>query len=128
MVNRSKKAFTLLELIVVLVILGILAALAIPTFANVQQGAALRVASSTAKAIARDANAISAAAAQGATTTANITSAYGETTFASNMTASNTGGSVTLSVTAGGATETCYVAIVGTVASVVNNTNNAVAC
>ena len=127
MLNRSKKAFTLLELIVVLVILGILAALAIPTFANVQQGAALRVASSTAKAIARDANAISAAAGASSTTTANLTTAYGETTFASNMTASNST-SVTLSVTAGGATETCYVAIVGTVASVVNNTNNVIAC
>lgn len=35
--NRKKKGFTLIELIVVIVILGILAAIAIPRFSNVTQ-------------------------------------------------------------------------------------------
>ena len=128
MVNRSKKAFTLLELIVVLVILGILAALAIPTFANVQQGAASRVASSTAKSIARDANAIAAANAAGSTTVANISTALSETTFASNVTAVWNSTSDAISITAGSATETCVVTIVGTVASVVSGSGNTVSC
>lgn len=57
---RPKKAFTLLELIVVIVILGILAALAIPSFANVKAKAAEKTAISSAEGIVRDARALAA--------------------------------------------------------------------
>ena len=57
---HSKKGFTLLELIVVIVILGILAALAIPSFSNVKTKAAEKTAISSAEGIVRDARAIAA--------------------------------------------------------------------
>ena len=112
---RNKKAFTLLELIVVLVILGILAALAIPSFNKVQQNSAASVASSTAKSLARDANALgaqNAAASAGLTGTANIHTAYTELTVPSNLTASWDGTAATLTVNGGGVAQTCQVVIV----------------
>lgn len=60
MLQRVKKAFTLVELIVVVVVLGIIAALAIATFATVRENAAESVALQTAEGIARNANAIAA--------------------------------------------------------------------
>ena len=60
MLARSKKAFTLLELIVVIVVLGILAALAIPSFTTVKQKAADKVAFNSAASIYRAASAAAA--------------------------------------------------------------------
>ena len=61
MFNRTqKKGFTLLELIVVIVILGILAALAIPSFSTVKSKAAEKTAISSAEGIVRDARALAA--------------------------------------------------------------------
>jgi len=116
MSTRNKKAFTLLELIVVLVILGILAALAIPSFNKVQQNSASSVASSTAKSLARDANALgaqNASTSAGLTSAANIYTAYTEVTVPSNLTRTwdGTAGSVTLTVNGGGVAQTCYVKI-----------------
>ena len=117
MSTRNKKAFTLLELIVVLVILGTLAALAIPSFNKVQQNSASSVASSTAKSLARDANALgtqNAAASAGLTSAANIYTAYTELTVPSILTASwaVVAGSATLTVNGGGVAQTCFVTIV----------------
>ena len=112
----SKKAFTLLELIVVLVILGIFAALAIPSFNKVQQNSVASVTSSTAKLLARDANALGAqntAASVGLTSATNIYTAYTELTVPSNLTSSwnGTSGSATLTVNGEGVAQTCFVAI-----------------
>lgn len=58
MINRTKKAFTLLELIVVLLVLGILAAIAVPTFNTVNTNAAERAFRTNVEAVARNAVAI----------------------------------------------------------------------
>jgi prepilin-type N-terminal cleavage/methylation domain-containing protein len=121
MLNKSKKAFTLLELIVVLVVLGILAALAIPSFAKVQKNAAATVAASTAKSIARDANALGAqniGSSAGTTMAANVDTAYGEVVAPSNATIANpSSGTVTVTVTGGGEAQLCTVSITSGLAS-----------
>jgi prepilin-type N-terminal cleavage/methylation domain-containing protein len=79
MINRTKKAFTLLELIVVLLVLGILAAIAVPTFNTVKTNSAIRSAQTTAEGIARNADAIAASSASGDTASgANLNTAVGE--------------------------------------------------
>jgi prepilin-type N-terminal cleavage/methylation domain-containing protein len=54
----GKPAFTLLELIVVLLVLGILAAIAVPTFNRVKENSVQRVAQTTLEAAARNGEAI----------------------------------------------------------------------
>ena len=82
MLNRTKKAFTLLELIVVLLVLGILAAIAVPTFATVKQNAAERTFQTSAEAIARNATAIAASTNDGnnSVSPADVTAALAEVT------------------------------------------------
>jgi prepilin-type N-terminal cleavage/methylation domain-containing protein len=53
MLNRAKKAFTLLELIVVLLVLGVLAAIAVPTYTTVKTNSVKRSVQSTLEAIDR---------------------------------------------------------------------------
>jgi len=128
---RNKKAFTLLELIVVLVILGILAALAIPSFNKVQQNSAASVASSTAKSLARDANALgaqNASTSAGLTATANIYTAYTELTVPSNLTASWNGTAATLTVNGGGVAQTCQVVITSNSAVTSGTTASGATC
>jgi MSHA pilin protein MshA len=96
MLNRTKKAFTLLELIVVLLVLGILAAIAVPTFATVKENAAERTFQATADAIARNAAAIAASSNDGDNDVsgADITAAAGEAgvTIASGVLSDTVGG------------------------------------
>lgn len=58
--TRKNAGFTLLELIVVLLILGVLAAIAIPTFNLIQQNSVAGSLTTTGEAIVRNANAIAA--------------------------------------------------------------------
>jgi prepilin-type N-terminal cleavage/methylation domain-containing protein len=74
---RSRKAFTLLELVVALVVLGILAALAVPTYLSVITSAKSAVADSNALSVATDAVAIAAIAQSGASA-GSLTTAIGE--------------------------------------------------
>jgi type IV pilus assembly protein PilA len=60
MFTRTRKAFTLLELIVVIVILGVLALIAIPTYNAVIGKSKVSAAKTTAQALERDALALAA--------------------------------------------------------------------
>jgi type IV pilus assembly protein PilA len=60
MLKRMSKAFTLLELIVVVIVLGILALVAVPAFSGVINNSTDSVVENTAKAVARNANALAA--------------------------------------------------------------------
>jgi len=76
--RQGKPAFTLLELIVVLLVLGILAAIAVPTFNTVKQNSAAGTFQATAEAIARNANAIATSSAAAETTMGDVEDAVAE--------------------------------------------------
>ena len=78
MLIRTRKAFTLLELVVAIVVLGILAALAVPAFTTVINNSKKSTATESALSISRDAVAI-AATNGSAPTSADINSAISET-------------------------------------------------
>jgi prepilin-type N-terminal cleavage/methylation domain-containing protein len=101
MIARSKKAFTLLELIVVVVVLGILAALAIPSFSTVKRTSVEKVAFNSASSILRNAKAL--AAFDGTA----VTEAHIDT--AGNETAGYNPGANTVSVSSGGETARGYI-------------------
>ena len=133
MLNRNKKGFTLLELIVVLVVLGILAALAIPSFSKVQKNAAANVAVSTAKSIARDASALGAqniGSSAGSVQNSNLDVAHAEVTAPSNATLTHTTGSSisTVSVTGGGEAQLCTVTVSAGSVSTTGTTASGKAC
>jgi prepilin-type N-terminal cleavage/methylation domain-containing protein len=108
MINRTKKAFTLLELIVVLLVLGILAAIAVTTYNTVKTNSAKRSAQTTAEGIARNADAIAASSASGAAVSgANLATAVEEASVA-NMDGWQTDGTDRAYTTViGGKTITC---------------------
>jgi prepilin-type N-terminal cleavage/methylation domain-containing protein len=112
MLQRVKKAFTLVELIVVVVVLGIIAALAIATFSTVRQEAASSVAERTAEGIARNANAIGAF--NGGTTQADLATAYDE---AIGTTATAAAAEFTVTISANGETGLACVSVADGVAS-----------
>jgi prepilin-type N-terminal cleavage/methylation domain-containing protein len=103
MIARSKKAFTLLELIVVVVVLGILAALAIPSFDTVKQSAVDKVAFNSASSILRNAQAL--AAFEGTAVTEEQIDAAGNETEGYNP------GANTVSVSSGGKTARGYICL-----------------
>jgi len=108
MINRTKKAFTLLELIVVLLVLGILAAIAVPTFNTVKSNSAKRSAQTTAEGIARNADAIAASTAGGAAvTSANLDTAISEANIANRSEWSTGTGDLTYTTTIGGKAVAC---------------------
>ena len=79
MLNSTRKAFTLLELIVVVVVLGIVALVAVPTFSAIINASASSVAEQSAGSVARSANAIAALKGE-ATSLANLDTARFEYT------------------------------------------------
>jgi prepilin-type N-terminal cleavage/methylation domain-containing protein len=103
MLARTRKAFTLLELIVVIVILGILAALAIPTFAAVIARSKVKTDEAAALSLGRDAIALAAFDSAKATDDADGTGTGTDTYL--NLVDSESAATVT-SVTAGKATIT----------------------
>ena len=89
MLKRTRKAFTLLELVVAIVVLGILAALAIPSFAQVITNSKQQIANNTALSTARDAVAI-AATTGGSAVLANYTTASTENAGVTSVAVSGT--------------------------------------
>jgi prepilin-type N-terminal cleavage/methylation domain-containing protein len=105
--TRTRKAFTLLELVVAVVILAIISAVALPTFLSLITGNAASSAASSTKVAAGDAFANASGSGIGVTT-ANIYSAYSDgaasaTSIPSTMTAGS-GGVVKYTVTVNGTT------------------------
>lgn len=115
MQKRMFKAFTLLELIVVVIVLGILALVAVPAFTGVINNSTGSVVENTAKAVARDANALAAfnsGADANLTSDSNINAALDETTLdtADGWAKDNAANSVSLSKN--GNTETYHICVV----------------
>ena len=114
MQKRMRKAFTLLELIVVVVVLGILALVAVPAFSGVINNSTGSVAENTAKAIARDANALAAFNAgdnANVTSTTNVTDAINDTALSTNDGWTVDATNYSISLTKNGNTETFYICI-----------------
>ena len=114
MLTRTRKAFTLLELIVVIVVLGILALIAVPTFRTVITNSAQAAAETTAGAVARNADAIAAFSA-GNTTGADVELAATE----AGLSPVSGSGQIEITVTQGGSTGTACVSADGTGLAVV---------
>lgn len=112
MQKRMQKAFTLLELIVVVIVLGILALVAVPAFSGVINNTNESVVESTAKSVARAADALSVfndGAQVNLTSSTNIADAITDTTLntADGWAKDATAGSISLNKN--GNTETFYV-------------------
>ncbi|MFM7088268.1 MAG: prepilin-type N-terminal cleavage/methylation domain-containing protein [Candidatus Paceibacterota bacterium] len=102
-IHKKQKGFTLLELIVVVVVLGILAALAIPTFNTIKQKSIDSSALKSAQSIARSANSIASFDGRNTNDT-DIDSAAAELSSGSYSTATNT-----VTITSGGFTGNAYI-------------------
>lgn len=112
--KRTRKAFTLLELIVVVIVLGILALVAVPAFTGVINNSTGSVAENTAKAIARDANALAAfnsGSSVNVTDDADIEAAVAETTLSTDDGWAWNDTANSLSLTKNGSTQTHYVCV-----------------
>ena len=112
MQKRMFKAFTLLELIVVVIVLGILALVAVPAFTGVINNSAGSVVENTAKAIARDANALAAFNSgdqANLTSDANINAALDETALDTADGWAKDNGANSVALSKNGNTETFYI-------------------
>ena len=121
---KKLKAFTLLELLICLIVLGLLAALAIPSYTRVQKNSTYNTASTMSKSIARSANSIANIGGRNTTST-DISTATNEVTVPSGTTVTYSGGSTTVVTGNGGNNaQTCYVYINGSSASTVGLATN----
>ena len=124
--SRQRRAFTLLELIVVVVVLGVISLIAVPTLRSVIASSAASSAEATAESIASNANAI-AAFAGGDTTPGNLVTAVDETTGSASLTVSpavsSTTGGHNIEVDSSGSKGYACVEIIGGIAVVTSAGN-----
>jgi type IV pilus assembly protein PilA len=107
----NRKGFTLIELLIVVVIIGILAAIAIPKFANTKEKAYVAAMKSDLKNLATAQEAYFSDFTTYATTTANLQ--YNQTTGVTVTVGAATGTGWDASATHSGTTKTCAIAYGG---------------